>query len=120
MKCDLSKIYDNAVEFLNQPGVSLIMLTRSAAQDVCALALGSGLMISRIEGGIWRNPGFESRLDCIWDGLDPPASTEQARMNNEKARAFVATTTELHNVFIITTSPLSGWWHEGHHPVPGV
>jgi hypothetical protein len=29
-----------------------------------------GLVVVRIEEGIWHSPGFEARLDCIWDGAD--------------------------------------------------
>lgn len=118
MNYEIDKIYDDADEYFAHQGVSSMRLTRGAAQHVCERALAYGLLIVRIEGGIWRNPDFEARLDCIWDGLDPPVSVELANENNGRAFAFIVSCATIHDVFVITTAPLTGWWHHGHRPTP--
>jgi hypothetical protein len=112
------KLYDEPNTFFEIDGVTSMQLTGQAAQDVCRMALKFGLLINRIEGGIWRNPSFESRLDCIWDGVDPPVSVELAQDNNRKAQEFVRSAAPFHTSYIITAVPLSGWWHKGHRPTP--
>ena len=81
-------------------------LTLNAAIGVCEGALELGLLVSRIEGGIWRNPGFESQGDCIWDGMDPPISKADAARNNLAARDFLKAGCLQCDVFLITTSPI--------------
>lgn len=73
-----------------------------AAIQVCEQAAEHGLVISRIEGGIWHFPGFEARLDCIWDGLDPPVSISAAMQNNLVAANFIRSESGKHDVFVLT------------------
>jgi Colicin-E5 Imm protein len=80
-------------------------LTPSAASSVCREAADHNLVIARIEGGIWHAPGFEARLDCIWDGLDPPMVREAAIENNNRAADFIRSESGRHNAFVLTTFP---------------
>lgn len=70
-----------------------------------------GKIVARIEGGIWHSPGFEARIDCIWDGAEPPISEADAHLNNLIAANFVHEEMAVHNVFIVTAPPISGWPH---------
>jgi hypothetical protein len=69
------------------------------------------LVVARIEGGFWLNPGFESRLDCIWEGADPPIGVAAADANNRKAAEFIREMSDEHDVFIIQAPPIAGWPH---------
>src|SRR5688572_3407576 len=101
-----------AVEkFFSGAGNAVMKLTRDAAADVCTLAIDHGLVVERIEGGIWHNPGFEARLDCIWDGMDPPLDRDAAIQNNLKAERFIHSAGECDS-FVLTVAPLSGWPHK--------
>ena len=83
-----------------------------AAIQVCRACADHGLVVARVEGGVWRHPGFESRLDCIWNGTDPPVDTEVATSNNREAAAFIERQREKHDVFIVTAPPMTGWPHK--------
>ncbi|WP_321924970.1 colicin immunity protein [Paraburkholderia guartelaensis] len=78
-------------------------LTTEAANDVCKKAAAHGLLVARIEGGIWHAPGFEARVDCIWDGEDPPTTSNAAIENNRRAAAFICEESGEHDTFILTT-----------------
>jgi len=104
-------LHTNADDFFSGTGNAVMKLTRQATADVCRLAAERGLVIERIEGGIWHNPGFEARLDCIWDGTDPPLDRDAAEQNNVKAERFVQSAAECDS-FILTVAPLSGWLHK--------
>ncbi len=75
-------------------------LTPAAAKKVCRIATTRGLLIKRIEGGIWHNPGFEARLDCIWDAKDWLRNDPEE--NNSLAVQFIDDELRRHDVFIIT------------------
>jgi len=64
--------YAEAGDFFSLRGSIVMKLTTEAAVGACEQAAQQGLLISRIEGGIWHTPGFEARIDCIWDGAEPP------------------------------------------------
>lgn len=104
-------IYSDPSDFYALEGTGVMKLTPKAALEVCLLAAKHDVVIARIEGGIWHNPGFEARSDCIWDGADPPISTHAAEANNLEAAEFVRQESGVHNVFILTAPPLSGWPH---------
>ena len=87
-------------------------LTAAAAIDVCIEADLHGLVIARVEGGIWHNPGFEARVDCIWDGADPPIALLSARENNRRAADFIRDQSRRHSAFILTAPPVTGWPHK--------
>jgi hypothetical protein len=89
----------------DSPGV--VKLSAAAAISVCGMAASRGYVISRIEGGIWHAPGFEARLDCIWDGADPPLDANDAKTNNAEAAAFVRELSASHTAFVLTAPPLT-------------
>jgi hypothetical protein len=111
MKGDIRQIYTSMDDFFKLGGSVSMKLTPEAAVDVCRTAAHRGLVIARVEGGIWHAPGFEARLDCIWDGADPPLSFEKATLNNELAAQFIIAEQAEHNAFILTAPPVSGWPH---------
>lgn len=84
-------------------------LTAQAAKEVCLRAASRGLVVSRIEGGIWQNPGFMSRLDCIWDGKAPPITAEDAHKSNLRAADYIEAESGVHDVFILTAPSIAGW-----------
>lgn len=109
MKGDRQKLYGSADAFFSLEGTVLMKLTPQAAIAVCEAAAAKGLIVVRVEGGVWHNPGFESRLDCIWDGDDPPISIEGAHLNNRRAAAFIQAKAATHDVFILTTPAITGY-----------
>jgi len=72
MKAQRNVLYDSAQWFFDSAGSGLMKLSADAAIRVCLTAASRGLVVARIEGGIWHHPGFEARGDCIWDGANPP------------------------------------------------
>lgn len=112
MKGERGKLYDNAEDFFELQGSVVMRLTSNAAIEACCAAAERGLVVARIEGGIWLHPGFEARRDCIWDGADPPLSYADASANNEKAAGFIADKSSSHDVFILTAPPMTGWPHK--------
>jgi hypothetical protein len=105
MSVDRSRLYTRGDDFYELNGSVSMRLSAGAAIEVCRSAASHGLVVARVEGGIWRNPGFESRLDCIWDGVDPPVDLERTSINNAAAAEFVASMGETHDVFILTAPP---------------
>lgn len=106
------RLYDDAEDFFSLNGSVSMRLTPEAAVEVCLSSAGQGLVVACLEGGVWQNPGFMSRLDCIWDGAEPPISAEAAQENNYKAAAFVKKMSGEHDVFILTAPPITGWPHK--------
>jgi hypothetical protein len=87
--------------FRADPGQDVV-LTSDAAIRACNMAADEGRVVSRIEGGLWRNPGFEARLDCIWQGVSPPVPKDRAIENNLKAAKFIQDEARIHDAFILT------------------
>lgn len=112
MKWNVGKLCDNALFFFDPKGNAIMKLTPESAIDVCLQAANRGLVIVRIEGGIFSEKGFEARLDAIWDGKDPPLSYEETCENNLRAYLDIKAESELHNAFIITCAPMSGYLHK--------
>ena len=108
---DRGNLYESADDFFTLQGSVVMRLSPAAAMEVCSRAAQEGLVVARIEGGIWRTPFFESRLDCIWDGASPPLSQSSAHLNNLAASAFIQSQAAIHGVFILTAPPISGWRH---------
>ena len=111
MTYERGRLYERAEDFFDLDGSVGMKLTPDAAIDTCRRAAAHGLVIARIEGGIWHKPGFESRLDCIWDGDDPPIEVCEADKNNLRAAKFIESEMKIHTVFILTAPPLTGWRH---------
>ena len=112
MKGDRRRLYADEQDFYALEGSVAMKLTPEASVAVCRSAAGHGLVIARIEGGIWHDPGFEARYDCIWDGADPPLSAEAAQVNNDAAKEFIEKQREIHGAFILTAPPITGWRHK--------
>jgi Colicin-E5 Imm protein len=111
MEFDRNKLYDSPENFFSAQGSGVMKLTPAAAIKVCLSASTRGLLVARIEGGLWHNPGFEARTDCIWDGVDPPVNTATATKNDVDAAEFVREEGSEHNCFVVTAPPVDGWPH---------
>lgn len=104
MICDRSIRYENGEQFFKLNGHAIMPLSVVAAIHVCQIAYSKGYIVSRVEGGIWHDPGFESRLDCIWDRnhkLD-----NKPEKANKEAERFISGESEKHDVFIITVQSI--------------
>ena len=112
MKGDRRRLYGQEHDFYELEGSVVMKLSPQAALKVCLSAAKHGLVVARIEGGIWHDPGFEARYDCIWNGADPPLSAEAATLNNILAAAFIEQESQLHDAFILTAPPITGWPHK--------
>ena len=108
MLVDRQKLYDKATDFFDGSGNAVMKLSRKAAVDACLNAALHGLVIVKIEGGIWRNGTFEARLDAIWVGADPPIETENAGRNNLNASEFIRCQEDTYNAFILTAAAVTG------------
>ena len=108
MKIDPLCRYESADDFFDMNGSVVMKMSANSATAVCNLAGARGLVITRVEGGIWHDPGFEARIDCIWDGVDPPINFEIVIENNFAAAEFIKKETPEHDVFILTVAPLDG------------
>lgn len=97
--------YDSADAFFMLGGSVIMKLSADAAITVCTTAADYGLVVTRVEGGVWHHPGFEARVDCIWDGVDPPVTLDALEQNNREASAFISTERSEHDVFVLTTQP---------------
>jgi hypothetical protein len=102
-------VHDSANDFFELNGSCKMKLTTKAAIEVCELAAEHGFLVARVEGGIWRYPGFEARVDCIWDGLDPPIDRDTAEENNRMAADFIRSKSAVHDAFVLTTPRITGW-----------
>jgi hypothetical protein len=105
---DRSTRYSNPEDFFTLNGSVIMKLTTEAAIGVCERAAQRGMLVSRIEGGIWWSPGFEARIDCIWDGAEPPLDMQAAHENNLMAIGFIRSELPEHDAFIITSLPITG------------
>ncbi|MDR2154224.1 MAG: colicin immunity protein [Burkholderiaceae bacterium] len=103
MKIDPQRRYDSSDDFFLLEGSIVMKLTADAAIAICEQASRRGYVITRIEGGIWHFPGFEARLDCIWDGVDLPVGIRAAEKNNLAAIEFIRSERKMHDVFIVTS-----------------
>lgn len=112
MALEKNFLYESASDFFTHSGSVWMRLSPNAAADVCLKAASHGLVVARVEGGIWHYPGFEARHDCIWDGGDPPIETLAAHENNLQAAEFIESQRTGHSVFILTTPPIAGWPHK--------
>jgi hypothetical protein len=112
MKGDRSRLYDKADAFYELEGNVVMKLSPKAAIEVCRSAADHGLVVARIEGGLWNEPVFQARRDCIWDGAHPPLTVDTARSNNEKAAEFIDKESKAHGAFVLTAPPITGWSHK--------
>ncbi|KWR76108.1 colicin immunity protein [Pseudomonas citronellolis] len=104
MNIDSLRQYESADDFFALNGSAVMKMTIAAAISVCEQAINHGLIVSRIEGGIWHNPGFEARLDCIWDEADSSVDKFSAEKSNRSATGFIKSESFQHDTFIVTVS----------------
>ncbi len=102
MTCNPKIIYNKAGDFFALSGHAVMKLTRSAAIAVCEQAARYQLFVAGVEGGIWHNPGFEARLDSIWDYKGDDGLNDFFARNNALAADFIKKEPALYDVFIIT------------------
>lgn len=107
MELDLQHRYDSPDAFFDLDGSIVMKLSANAAIAVCETAIEHGLVIARVEGGIWQAPGFEARVDCIWDGVDCPVDRRIAEENNRAAARFIRSEGAIHDVFVLTAPPIT-------------
>jgi Colicin-E5 Imm protein len=107
-----NQLYGSSRDYFDLNGMAVMYLAPDAAIGVCAEAAQRGLVVVRIEGGRWHAPGFEARVDCIWDGADPPLDLTRAATNNARAADFIRRERAMHGAFVITDAPLTGYRHK--------
>lgn len=112
MPVDHGKLYTHWESFFEPRGSIIMLLSPEAAIEVCERAASRGFIVVRYEGGIKRGTVFEARLDCIWDGRDPPLTVEEAHANNLRAANELKKDAVAHNAFVITTAFLHGYMHK--------
>lgn len=104
----------NVDDFIESEDRNSIRFAASSAIEACQRAADHGLRILGVEGGEWLNPGFRSRLDSLWSGLEGQRSEEEIRKNNMEAAEFIreeaarADDRPTPDVFILTVRPFSG------------
>lgn len=98
------KLYNEAEDYFQLNGHAIMKLTPEAAMNACDLASDEGVLIWRVEGGIWHNPGFEMRLDCIWDWCANRESS-LAEANLAAKKFILQESQNQHNAFILTQAP---------------
>lgn len=109
MNIDRAKLYENFTDYFETSGFTTMKLARNAAVALCVSAAERGIIIVMVEGGIFRKPTFEARLDAIWAGADPPIEQEAADKNNLAAAEFIRSRSNDYNAFIVTSAPVTGY-----------
>ena len=104
MTIDRQKLYHERGDFFSFDGNAVMKLSREAALAVCLDATTRGVLVVKIEGGIWSNGIFEARLDAVWDGADPPVEENAAHQNNLAAANFIRSQPPGYNAFVITSA----------------
>jgi hypothetical protein len=81
-------------------------LTPLAATDVCESAAARGLLVRRIQSGMWRDHEFAAQNDRAWSGMRAPTDIANAKTNNAEARRFIEGQNSSAGplVFILTTT----------------
>ncbi|MBT9457000.1 MAG: colicin immunity protein [Burkholderiaceae bacterium] len=102
----------SAEQFFAEGHSSIAKLHPDAAVQSCDAAAARDLLVVRIEGGIWHKPGFEARIDCIWDGVDTPVNPSEVLANNTRASEFIELQKAKHSAFILTLAPVTGYLHK--------
>ena len=59
-------LVSNSNEFFDPNLNGEIFLSAAAAIDVCKRSVRNGLIIARVEGGIFKDGKFMPRFACIW------------------------------------------------------
>lgn len=104
MCIDGTQLYDDGFLFFQLNGNAVMRLTRTAAISVCRLATDRGLHVLRVEGGIWHSPGFEARVDSIWDSKFGEINDCSIVGNNQSAESFIKGEELYIDSYILTVS----------------
>ena len=96
-----SRMYDDPTDFFRLKGNAGMRLTRQAAIAACRMATSMDIVIFRVEGGRWHNPGFQPDAFAVWNGALPPCTDERMLSNNEKAAQFLDNLDAEYNVAIL-------------------
>ena len=105
MSVDRTRLYESERDFFLEKGSAIMKLTPEAAMQVCDHAAMNGMLVLRVEGGIYHDIGFEARIDCIWDSkISIPIEESDAHESNTLAKEFIESEMSGHNSFIITTA----------------
>ncbi len=110
---DKQKLHYEAPDFFAEPKRNGFRLSAKAAIEICEAAASEGFLILGVEGGLWHDPGFGSRLDSIWGKVGLPVTSEEAKNLNKEAASFIEKesnriapgTDRKHDVFILTSTP---------------
>lgn len=102
MTWNRAELINQADALFSSAGSAVMKLTPIAAANACEIASERGFVVVRVEGGIWHAPGFEARIDCIWDGDLPPLCDSQVRESNREAANFIRSESASHSAFILT------------------
>ncbi len=77
--------------------------TPAVAMDVCDHAADHGYVVTIVEGRFWRDPYFETHLDCIWMAKrDPPMPRAHAIASNALAKQDIEMESAKHSAFIVS------------------
>lgn len=109
---DKKVLHEEKPNFFTEPGRNGYRLSPAVAIEVCEDATKEGFLILGVEGGLWHNPGFGSRLDSLWGKTDLPVTSEEAESLNKEAARFIEKesnriapgTDRKHDVFILTAA----------------
>ena len=102
MSIETKRRYESYHDFFELNGNAVMRLMPAAAIAVCNEATNRNLVVLGVEGGIWHNPGFEARVDCIWDGNAHVDNAAALRQNNTDAMRFIEQNRKSHDVFVVT------------------
>lgn len=98
-------LYTSSEDFFLNGGNNTMKLGSMAAIDVCRKSVSNGFIVSRVEGGIWHNPGFEMRLDCIWDRSSLLENSPD--LASEQAVIFIQEESVEHDAFIVSLQKIA-------------
>ncbi|KMN61418.1 colicin transporter [Leclercia sp. LK8] len=62
-----------------------MVLTPKAAKEVCNIATRKGVFVGIVEGGHWKDPGFQPDMSRRWDSKTKLEQEGNFKRNNELA-----------------------------------
>lgn len=78
-------IFDSKEAFFEKKGSSVMVLTPKAAIEVCQEAIRLNLWILGVDGGYWRNPGFQIDGTTSWSCKTKLREQNKLSENNQLA-----------------------------------
>jgi hypothetical protein len=109
---DKKKLHHEVPNFFADPRRNAYRISAKPAIEICKAAANEGFLILGVEGGIWHDPGFGSRLDSLWGKVGLPVTFKEAKKLNEEAARFIEKESKRiapglgrkHDVFILTST----------------